>query len=53
MPMAAQALTLYRLLVAQGKGELDGAAAVPSTRRPIPRSEGDAGMGRRAIPAKV
>jgi 3-hydroxyisobutyrate dehydrogenase-like beta-hydroxyacid dehydrogenase len=28
MPMAAQALTLYRLLVAQGKGELDGAAIV-------------------------
>ncbi len=28
MPMAAQALTLYRLLIAQGKGELDGAAIV-------------------------
>ena len=26
MPMAAQALTLYRLLIAQGKGELDGSA---------------------------
>lgn len=26
MPMAAQALTLFRLLVAQGKSELDGAA---------------------------
>jgi 3-hydroxyisobutyrate dehydrogenase len=28
MPMVAQALTLYRLLVAQGKGELDGAAVL-------------------------
>jgi 3-hydroxyisobutyrate dehydrogenase len=28
MPMAAQALTLYRLLIAEGKGELDGAAIV-------------------------
>ena len=28
MPMAAQALTLFRLLVAQGKSELDGAAIV-------------------------
>ena len=26
MPMAAQALTLYRLLIAQGKAELDGSA---------------------------
>jgi 3-hydroxyisobutyrate dehydrogenase len=26
MPMAAKALTLYRLLIAQGKGELDGSA---------------------------
>jgi 3-hydroxyisobutyrate dehydrogenase-like beta-hydroxyacid dehydrogenase len=26
MPMTAQALTLYRLLIAQGKGELDGSA---------------------------
>jgi 3-hydroxyisobutyrate dehydrogenase-like beta-hydroxyacid dehydrogenase len=28
MPMAAQALTLYRLLVAQGKAELDGTAVL-------------------------
>jgi 3-hydroxyisobutyrate dehydrogenase len=28
MPMATQALTLYRLLIAQGKSELDGAAIV-------------------------
>jgi 3-hydroxyisobutyrate dehydrogenase-like beta-hydroxyacid dehydrogenase len=28
MPMAAQALTLFRLLIAQGKSELDGAAVV-------------------------
>ena len=28
MPMSAQALTLYRMLVAQGKGELDGAAVL-------------------------
>src|SRR5262249_22299457 len=28
MPMAAQALTLYRLLIAEGKGELDGTAIV-------------------------
>jgi 3-hydroxyisobutyrate dehydrogenase-like beta-hydroxyacid dehydrogenase len=28
MPMASQALTLFRLLVAQGKSELDGAAVV-------------------------
>jgi 3-hydroxyisobutyrate dehydrogenase-like beta-hydroxyacid dehydrogenase len=34
MPMASQALTLYRLLVAEGKGELDAGAVVtllPST----------------------
>jgi 3-hydroxyisobutyrate dehydrogenase len=28
MPMATQALTLYRLLIAQGKGELDGSAVL-------------------------
>jgi 3-hydroxyisobutyrate dehydrogenase-like beta-hydroxyacid dehydrogenase len=28
MPMAAQALTLYRLLIAQGKAELDGTAVL-------------------------
>jgi 3-hydroxyisobutyrate dehydrogenase len=28
MPMATQALTLYRMLIAQGKGELDGAAVL-------------------------
>ena len=28
MPMTAQALTLYRLLIAQGKSELDGAAVL-------------------------
>lgn len=28
MPMAAQALTLFRMLVAQGKSELDGAAVL-------------------------
>jgi 3-hydroxyisobutyrate dehydrogenase-like beta-hydroxyacid dehydrogenase len=28
MPMSAQALTLYRMLIAQGKGELDGAAVL-------------------------
>jgi 3-hydroxyisobutyrate dehydrogenase len=28
MPMAAQALTLFRLLIAEGKGELDGAAVL-------------------------
>jgi len=28
MPMAAQALTLFRLLGAQGKGELDGTAVL-------------------------
>ncbi len=28
MPMASQALTLFRMLVAQGKGELDGAAVL-------------------------
>ena len=28
MPMASQALTLFRLLVSQGKSELDGAAVV-------------------------
>jgi 3-hydroxyisobutyrate dehydrogenase len=45
MPMAAQALTLFRLLVAQGKSELDGAAVVTlypdpsaaSTDAPTPR----------------
>ena len=38
MPMTAQALTLYRLLVAQGKGELDGAAVL--TLYPEPNSAG-------------
>lgn len=28
MPMSGQALTLYRMLIAQGKGELDGAAVL-------------------------
>jgi 3-hydroxyisobutyrate dehydrogenase-like beta-hydroxyacid dehydrogenase len=28
MPMAAMTTTLFRMLVAQGKGELDGAAIV-------------------------
>jgi 3-hydroxyisobutyrate dehydrogenase len=36
MPMAAQALTLYRLLIAQGKSELDGAAIL--TLYPEPKS---------------
>ena len=38
MPMAAQATTLFRLLVAQGKSELDGAAVVtliPEPERPV------------------
>ena len=35
MPMAAQALTLYRLLVAQGKSELDASAIL--TLYPEPR----------------
>ena len=36
MPMTAQALTLYRLLVAQGKGELDGAAVLTLYPEPNP-----------------
>jgi 3-hydroxyisobutyrate dehydrogenase-like beta-hydroxyacid dehydrogenase len=40
MPMAAQALTLYRLLVAQGKSELDGSAIL--TLYPEPEPPGDA-----------
>jgi 3-hydroxyisobutyrate dehydrogenase-like beta-hydroxyacid dehydrogenase len=34
--MTAQALTLYRLLVAQGKGELDGAAVLTLYPEPNP-----------------
>jgi 3-hydroxyisobutyrate dehydrogenase len=36
MPMLAQALTLYRLLIAQGKGELDGAAVLTLYPEPNP-----------------
>jgi len=36
MPMAAQALTLYRLLIAQGKSELDGAAILTLYPEPVP-----------------
>jgi 3-hydroxyisobutyrate dehydrogenase len=36
MPMATQALTLYRLLIAQGKSELDGAAIVTLYPEPSP-----------------
>lgn len=36
MPMASQALTLFRLLVAQGKGELDGSAVISLLPRPGP-----------------
>ncbi len=38
LPMTGQALTLFRMLVAQGKSELDGAAVV--TLLPEPGSEG-------------
>jgi 3-hydroxyisobutyrate dehydrogenase-like beta-hydroxyacid dehydrogenase len=38
MPMAAQALTLYRLLIAQGKAELDGSAIL--TLYPDPGEDG-------------
>jgi len=34
MPMSAQALTLYRMLVTQGKGELDGASVFTLLDRP-------------------
>lgn len=33
MPMSGQALTLFRMLVAQGKGELDGAAVLELLRK--------------------
>jgi 3-hydroxyisobutyrate dehydrogenase-like beta-hydroxyacid dehydrogenase len=36
MPMAAQATTLFRMLVAQGKSELDGAAVVTLIPEPEP-----------------
>ncbi len=36
MPMAAQALTLYRLLIAQGKSELDAAAVLTLYPEPTP-----------------
>jgi 3-hydroxyisobutyrate dehydrogenase-like beta-hydroxyacid dehydrogenase len=38
MPMAAQALTLYRLLIAQGKSELDGSAVLTLYPDPTPES---------------
>lgn len=34
MPMSAQALTLYRMLISQGKGELDGAAVLELLQKP-------------------
>jgi len=34
MPMSAQALTLYRMLIAQGKAELDGAAVLDLLTKP-------------------
>lgn len=34
MPMSGQALTLFRMLVAQGKGELDGAAVLELLSKP-------------------
>ena len=40
MPMASQALSLFRLLVAQGKGELDGAAVL--SLLPAPHREASA-----------
>jgi 3-hydroxyisobutyrate dehydrogenase-like beta-hydroxyacid dehydrogenase len=43
MPMTAQATTLFRMLVAQGHGELDGAAVV--TLLPEPGGEGGSGSG--------
>ena len=36
MPMAAQALTLFRMLVAGGKSELDGSAVVSLIPKPAP-----------------
>jgi 3-hydroxyisobutyrate dehydrogenase len=34
MPMAGQAVTLFRMLVAQGKSELDGSAVVSLLPKP-------------------
>jgi 3-hydroxyisobutyrate dehydrogenase-like beta-hydroxyacid dehydrogenase len=38
MPMLAQALTLYRLLIAQGKSELDGSAILTLYPEPAPEA---------------
>ena len=38
MPMLAQALTLYRLLIAQGKSELDGSAILTLYPEPSPEA---------------
>ena len=41
--MASQALTLFRLLVASGKSELDGSSVVTLLPEPEPVSEAPAG----------